>query len=114
MLKYRVCTLVAILSSLGCGTVYIGYDSKLLVDMLQSRATWSWKYYSLLKTIAYIMQLGDYRLSHVFREANVVTNRLAKLESSPQMDFLFTSAMLPSDIKGLVTLDKVSFPYIQK
>lgn len=98
---------------LGFDMVDIESDSKLLVDMLSSRASWPWRHYLVLQRLAAMLANSDLRLRHVFREANAVADGLSKLASSTQQDYQFTSVSLPQNIKGLVALDKVSFPYLR-
>lgn len=98
---------------LGLTKVLIESDSKLVVDMLTSKSTWPWQHYSILRQLSLFLTNGEFLLHHIFREANAVADGLSKLASSSREDFLFTSVSLPHLLKGLVALDKVSYPYIR-
>lgn len=83
------------------------------MDMLSSRATWPWQHHLLFRKLEALLRHSDFHLTHVFQEANVVADGLSKLASSSQNDFSFTSVTLPQNIRGLVVLDRVSFPYVR-
>ena len=60
------------------------------------------------------MQHADFQIFHIYCESNTVADGLARLASSQRQSAQFSFSTLPTYLKGLVSLDKVSYPYFRR
>lgn len=93
--------------------VLIETDSKLLFDLVSGHSPAPWAYYSAFQKVRNLLQLGDFRLFNIYRESNSVADGLAKIASYQRMSMEFSFLTLPQYLRGLLSLDRVSFPYFR-
>lgn len=95
---------------LALNNVVIETDSKLIVDALTGQAAWPWRlHYDLQQADGLLHSFGT-TLQHIFREANSVADSLAKIASTCSVSRPFLYHDLPPYVRGLLALDRVSFP----
>lgn len=95
-----------------CG-IDIEMDSKLVVDMLHDIVEWPWRLHQELSQAKLLLASVGGRLVHTFREANAVADSLAKIASTTSASHSFTFSTLPLYVRGLLALDRVSYPYVR-
>ncbi|PKU60176.1 uncharacterized protein LOC110095807 [Dendrobium catenatum] len=100
-------------SSLGITNIWVEVDALLLLHYINGNSISNPTIFYKVRDIKHCFSPINYSLSHILREGNAVADGLAKMECS-MTDFLhFNDNSLPRDIKGLIKLDQMGFPYIR-
>nr|XP_027090383.1 uncharacterized protein LOC113711414 [Coffea arabica] len=71
----------------GVQEVMVEVDSAVLVSLVKSSALGGWSHYNLLRRIHRLLDQVAGSFIHIFREANMVADRLAALQGYPSMVF---------------------------
>lgn len=97
----------------GFRDIQVDTDTMLLVQMLQGKAPQPWRHRHILARISALLNSTHSSLRHQFREVNAVADALAKHASSSETSTIFDHFTLPRQIKGLVRLDQIGYPYVR-
>lgn len=86
-------------------------DSKLLVECVNDLSSTPWRIQKEVKELKESMIDTGFILKHCYRETNKVADKLASLSHvDPQCKLYEVFADLPSEVKGLMTIDKWNMP----
>ena len=95
-----------------CG-VLVEVDSAVLVSLVKSSALGGWSYCNVLRKIRRLLGQVSGSFQHVFREANMVADKMAALQRF--LNTVFDSiSLLPWDIRGCLALDTREFPSVRQ
>ncbi|KAL3498349.1 hypothetical protein ACH5RR_041081 [Cinchona calisaya] len=93
--------------------VMIDADSQVPINLLTGAASIPWHLDSITRRIMGLLHQANFQLNHIFREANSVTDKLAKIGShDPNCNLQFYSNDFTSCIRCLFRMDSRGFPYI--
>ncbi|KAL0906850.1 hypothetical protein M5K25_025378 [Dendrobium thyrsiflorum] len=116
------CVLTAELSALLAGinlcvshgilNVWIEVDAMNVISMLNSDHVNPKNFY-LIRNIKNILSQLNFRISHIFREANGAADFLANMGCQIENDMVFSGVNLPHRLKGIVRMDKIGLPYLR-
>lgn len=84
-------------------------DSALLVSLVKSSALGGWSYCNVLRKIRKLLEQVSLSFQNIFREANMVADKLAALQGYPSMAFDSLSHLLQG-IRDCLALDAREFP----
>ncbi|KAG2684189.1 hypothetical protein I3760_10G065300 [Carya illinoinensis] len=94
--------------------VYIEVDSQLLVNWVTKGACNIWYLEDFLDELRACLACLDHRLTHVFRESNVVADFHAKQGvGGLTWDWFDEKEDLPSQLRGLLRMDRIGLPYLR-
>ena len=96
----------------GVREVMVEVDSAVLVSLVKSSALGGWSHYNLLRRIHHLLVQVVGSFTHIFREANMVADRLAALQGYPSMVFDFIQHP-PREIRGRLAMDTREFSSIR-
>ena len=92
--------------------VLVEVDSAVLVSLVKSSALGGWSYCNVLRKIRRLLGQVSGSFQHVFREANMVADKMAALQRF--LNTVFDSiSLLPWDIRGCLALDAREFPFVR-
>ena len=98
----------------GYSQVLIEIDSKMLSDVIHAKAKYPWRIDHIVCQIWSIARAGHFHFLPGFRQLNAAAaDVLARLANTNQPSSRYLSNNLPSQVKGIVSLDRVHFPYLR-
>nr|XP_027088615.1 uncharacterized protein LOC113709967 [Coffea arabica] len=96
----------------GAQGVLVEVDSAVLVSLVNSSVLGGWAHCNLLRRVRPLLGQVAGTVIHIFREANMVADRLAAMQGCP--DMIFESVrQLPREVRGCLALDAREFPSIR-
>ena len=93
--------------------VMVEMDSRPLLDVLHRHARCPWRIDAFVRQVWNTVQGGQFYLSHNYREVNAAADALARQASANRESNIYCARSLPDLVKGLVNLDRLSFPYMR-
>nr|XP_027090349.1 uncharacterized protein LOC113711381 [Coffea arabica] len=96
----------------GVQGVLVEVDSAALVSLVNSSALGGWVHCNLLRRIRRLLRQVVGTVTHIYREANMVADRLAALQGGPSSVFESVQ-QLPRDVRGCLAMDAREFPSIR-
>lgn len=91
--------------------VYVEFDSMLIVNMLNGVMKWTWQLWKIIKDIKRYMAIGQFEVTHYFREANMVAHSMANLDVTSKCRPIFTVATsLPWQVRVAPKMDQRYLP----
>nr|XP_027120504.1 uncharacterized protein LOC113737473 [Coffea arabica] len=96
----------------GVQEVLMEVDSAVLVPLVKSLALGGWSHCNLLRRIRRLLDQVSVSFIHIFREANMVVDRLAALQGCPSMVF-DSVQQLSREICGCLAMDAREFPSLR-
>ncbi|KAL3498213.1 hypothetical protein ACH5RR_040945, partial [Cinchona calisaya] len=94
----------------GLHTVQTESDSLALVQLINGRKPITWRLSPLIHKLCFKLSLGQFQIIHIFREANMVLDKLAEMASSNPGLTLHFDDDIPDSIYGVVQLDYMRIP----
>nr|XP_027075907.1 uncharacterized protein LOC113699758 [Coffea arabica] len=88
----------------GIRGILVEVDSAVLVSLVKSSALGGWLYCNVLRRIRRLLDQVAMSFTHIFREANVVADRLAALQGCPSKVF-DSPQLLPREVRGYIAMD---------
>ena len=96
----------------GIREVLVEVDSAVLVSLVKSSAIGGWSYCILLRRIRRLLDQVSVLFEHIFRETNMVADRIAALHGYPSMVF-DSPHQLSREIRGCLAMDAREFPSLR-
>ena len=87
-------------------------DSSTLVGVMSSKLPSRWPLCNIIRYVQFLVANLGVSLVHTFRETNAVADALASLNLRSDVRFS-SDADLPSKVRSLLQLDKLSTPYVR-
>ncbi|XP_060210413.1 uncharacterized protein LOC132637320 [Lycium barbarum] len=98
----------------GSNNIVLELDSLMIVEMLQHKCTNNLKFKGIIEEIMSTISRMDCSIEHCYREANQVTDGLAKYASKRVDNHIFTNwHQLPTAARSAYQLDKGQLPSIR-
>ena len=94
--------------------VEIEIDSLTLLKVVRREMKCPWRIWGVVCHIRHLLEDFTSVLHHCYRELNAVADSLAKLASTSRASSSYCATSFPRDIRGLLQLDRVSYPYIRR
>ncbi|KAF3646110.1 putative GDSL esterase/lipase-like [Capsicum annuum] len=102
------------LKARGYKSCVVEMDSLLIVNMMQIRASHNMNLRPIVEDTTRLIVSNEITFSHCYREANMVSDFLAKLAASSGESVLYTDfGQLPAGAKGAYFLDKSQLPNLR-
>ncbi|KAF3664947.1 putative GDSL esterase/lipase-like [Capsicum annuum] len=102
------------LKARGYKSCVVEMDSLLIVNMMQNRASHNMNLRPIVEDTTRLIVSNEITFSHCYREANMVSDFLAKLAASSGESVLYTDfGQLPAGAKGAYFLDKSQLPNLR-
>lgn len=98
----------------GYQNVHAESDSKLLVDCFKKKSTPPWTLANEVKRLQDLFNQSEYSITHCYWEINQVADKPTSLSHNYNTNILYSnSGELPSQIKGLIAIDRWSLSIIR-
>ncbi|KAF3644573.1 hypothetical protein FXO38_11636 [Capsicum annuum] len=98
----------------GYESCVVEMDSLLIVNMMQNRTSHNMNLRPIVEYTTRLIVSNEITFSHCYREANMVSDFLAKLAASSGESMLYTYfGQLPAGAKGAYFLDKSQLPNLR-
>lgn len=98
---------IRVCEELGIVNLTIERDAQLLVDMLLNKSQVAWEVVLIIKRIQQAMQ-NTWRVVHIFREQNGVSDRLADLAHAHKSNYKYSDIKdLDARTRHFILLDKI-------
>ncbi|KAI0511115.1 hypothetical protein KFK09_011738 [Dendrobium nobile] len=98
---------------MGFNNVWIEVDSLFLVQIMEKGNIGNVHLFYLTRKIKGMLNLLNYKISHIFREGNVCADWLAKKGAFLEGFLEFNTLHLDPILSGMLLVDKCSLPYIR-
>ncbi|KAL0923221.1 hypothetical protein M5K25_007266 [Dendrobium thyrsiflorum] len=99
--------------NLGCNFVWVEVDAKLLIQIIENLEEGHPHNFYIIRKIKRFLATINYKIFHIYREANCCADWLAKFGCHLDIQKVFNRGELPHLVKGMVNLDKAGLPYIR-
>ena len=97
----------------GFDKIWIEVDATSILSLLSSPHPGCWRFQQILHKIKEIMNHMDIKITHIYREANRAADLLATQACHSHSPAIFSKDHLHGQLKGIVRLDSMSYPYFR-
>ncbi|KAL0324583.1 UNVERIFIED_CONTAM: hypothetical protein Scaly_2425400 [Sesamum calycinum] len=98
----------------GLAPLVVEVDATSVISLLKSRASGKWEVQHLIMRIICLQQLLVADVQHVFREANVAADHLAKEAASLQLTRVLHHDDITGVLRGILCLDRQGVPHLRR
>ncbi|XP_027178018.1 uncharacterized protein LOC113777177 [Coffea eugenioides] len=96
----------------GYSSFHTEVDSESLASLVKEGTLTKWLFCNVLLEIRSLLVLMNSGIRHIFREANLATDRMTALRVG-QVSFISSTSHLPVFLRSVLALDSRSFPYVR-